>query len=74
MGRAISQTGGSSVVAVQLPRQHVIDVLNKAGLPEMAEEALHVLPDPVDSEKVAEWAIPYGINMDELINRMGGSP
>jgi hypothetical protein len=62
------------VVAVQLTRQHVIDVLHKAGLPEMAEDALHILPDPVDSEQVEAWAVPYGINMDELISRMGGSP
>jgi hypothetical protein len=62
------------VVAAQLTRQHLIDVLCTAGLPEMAEEALHQLPDPVDSEQVAAWAVPYGINMDELISRMGGSP
>jgi len=52
----------------------VVDVLYKAGLPEMADEALRDLPDPVDSEQVAAWAVPHGINMDELISRMGGSP
>jgi hypothetical protein len=62
------------VVAVQLTRQQVVDVFRKAGLPEMADKALHDLPDPVDSEKVAAWAVPYGINMDELRNLMGGSP
>jgi hypothetical protein len=62
------------VVAVQLTRQHVVDLLHTAGLPEMAERALHDLPDPVDSEQVAAWAVPYGTNMDELRNRVGGSP
>jgi hypothetical protein len=62
------------VVVVQLSRQNVVNILRTAGLPEMAEEALHVLPDPVDSEQVAAWAVPHGINMDELINRVGGSP
>jgi hypothetical protein len=62
------------VVAVEVTRQHVIDVLYKAGLAEMADKALHDLPDPVDSEQVAAWAVPYGINMDELRNLMGGSP
>jgi hypothetical protein len=62
------------VVAVQLTRQHVVEVLRTAGLPEMAEEALHDLPDPVDSEQVAVWAVPYGINMGDLVSRMGGSP
>jgi hypothetical protein len=62
------------VVAVQLTRQHVVDVLRKAGLPEVADEARRDLPDPVDSEQVTAWAVPYGINMGDLISRMGGSP
>ena len=40
----------------------------------MAEEALRDLPDPVDSEQVAAWAVPYGVNMGDLASRMGGSP
>ncbi len=74
MGTAFSHAGESPVVVVQLSRQQVVDVLRTAGLPEMAEEALHVLPDPVDSEQVAAWAVPHGVNLDELINRVGGSP
>jgi hypothetical protein len=74
MGMAISHRDESSVVAVQLTRQHVVDLLRRAGLPEMAEKALHDLPDPVDREQVAAWAVRYGVNMGELISRMGGSP
>jgi hypothetical protein len=59
---------------MQLTRQHVVDVLRKAGLPEIADEALRDLPDPVDSEQAAAWAVRYGINMGDLISRMGGSP
>ncbi len=40
----------------------------------MADEALRDLPDPVDSEQVAAWTVSHGINMGELISRMGGSP
>ena len=40
----------------------------------MAEEALRDLPDLVDSERVAAWAVPYGLNLGDLISRMGGSP
>ena len=40
----------------------------------MAEEALRDLPDPVDSEQVAAWAVPYGVNMGDLAERVGGSP
>ena len=59
---------------MQLTRQHVVDVLRTAGLPEMAEEAVRDLPDPVDSEQVAAWAVPYGVNMSDLASRVGGSP
>jgi hypothetical protein len=68
------QRFADEVIAVQLTRQHVVDVLRKAGLPQMADEALRDLPDPVDSEQVAAWAVPYGVSMDELTSRMGGSP
>jgi hypothetical protein len=74
MGTAISHSSGSLVVAVQLTRQHVVDILRRAGLPGMADEAQRDLPDPVDREQVAAWAVPYGINMGELISRMGGGP
>jgi hypothetical protein len=69
-----TQRFADEVIAVQLTRQHVVDVLRKAGLPQMADEALRDLPDPVDSEQVALWAVPYGVSMDELTSRMGGSP
>ena len=40
----------------------------------MADAAQRDLPDPFDSEQVAAWAAPHGINMSELMDRMGGSP
>ena len=39
MAAATSHEVESSVIAVQLTRQYVIDVLRTAGLPEMADEA-----------------------------------
>lgn len=62
------------MVAVQITRQQVADVLRKAGLPELANEAQHVLPDPVDVEQVAAWGWRHGITMEKLTSRMGGSP
>jgi hypothetical protein len=59
---------------MQLTKQHVVEVLHTAGLPEMADKALRDLPDPVDSEQVAAWAVPYGVNMGDLVSRVGGSP
>ena len=62
------------MIAVQFSRQHVIDLLRRVGLTEMAEAALHDLPDPVDREDVAAWGGKRNIDMDYFINRMGGSP
>jgi hypothetical protein len=74
MGTAISHISESPVIAVQLTRQHVVDVLRTAGLSEAADDAQRDLPDPVDSDQVAAWGVPYGINMGALMDRMGGSP
>jgi hypothetical protein len=62
------------VIAVQLSRQHVVDLLRRAGLTEIAEAALHELPDPVDREDVAVWGGKWNIDMDYFMERMGGSP
>ena len=62
------------MIAVQLSRQHVVDLLRRVGLTEMAEAALHDLHDPVDREDVAAWGGKWNIDMDYFIDRMGGSP
>jgi len=59
---------------MQSARQDVVDMLRRTGLPELAEEALRVLPDPVDMDFAAEVLQSYGVTVDDLIDRMGGSP
>ncbi len=59
---------------MQVARQHVVDVLRTAGLPQVADEASRSLPDPVDMERAAQFLQRYGITNDVLISRMGGSP
>ncbi len=58
----------------QFVKQEVINVLRKTGYPAAAEDALHVLSDPVDIDTLQRFVAPYGITQDELISRMGGSP
>jgi len=55
-------------------RQYVGNRLRCFGLPGLAEEALHDLPDQIDSDHLWEWGIRHGVTKDELISRMGGSP
>jgi hypothetical protein len=59
---------------MQVTRQHVVEVLRAAGLPEVAEEASRSLPEELDLERAASFLERYGITKDALISRMGGSP
>jgi len=59
---------------MQVTRQHVVDILRTAQLPELAEEAHRALPDPVEDNHTARFLFQYGITKDDLISRMGGSP
>ena len=62
------------MTAVQFGRQEVVDMLRRAGLREIADEAMRNLPDPVDLDRIEEWGARHGITRDGLISRMGGSP
>ena len=55
-------------------RQHVIDILRIAALPDVAEEASRLLPDPVEYNQAERFLAQYGITKDELVSRRGGSP
>ena len=55
-------------------RQHVVDILRIAALPDVAEEASRLLPDPVEYVHAERFLAQYGITKDELISRRGGSP
>jgi hypothetical protein len=58
----------------QYNRQHLIDLLNRLGHAQLAEEASRVLPDVVDADWLEEWLIQRGLTHDDLISQMGGSP
>jgi len=68
--------GAAEALAVVMvyTRQQVADVLRRTGFPEVADDALRLLPDQIDFDELATWAERYGITRDELVNRMGGSP
>jgi len=56
-------------------KQHVVEMLRRAGLFEAAEEADRSLPDPVELEYAEKFGFErFGISRDVLISRMGGSP
>ena len=57
-----------------IPKREIVELLQRAGYFEAAEEVDRSLPDPVELERAAEFGMRYGISRDELISRMGGSP
>ena len=54
--------------------QHVIEVLRRTGLPDVAEEARQSLPDPVDKGDLDQFALAHGLSPEVLADRLGGSP
>jgi hypothetical protein len=63
------------VMQKQRSRQYVVDVLNRLGYRELADEASRDLPDPVDVDRLEAWFMQRGYSWDnDVISRMGGSP
>ena len=55
-------------------RKDVVDVLHTLRYPELADEAARDLPDPVDFNRLENWAIQHGLSRDAIVSQMGGSP
>jgi hypothetical protein len=60
---------------VKLKKKDFLHVLRRARIPEetikAADEQLH---DPVDEERDGIFLVRHGLDRDQLISRMGGSP
>lgn len=56
------------------PRQWVVDLLRRAGYPDVAQRAERELPDPVTRAEVLAFADRHGISHDDIMGRLGGSP
>jgi hypothetical protein len=59
---------------MEMSRQEVSEVLRRAGFPEVADELPRLLPERFDSDLALKVLAPYGIDRNQLIDRMGGSP
>jgi hypothetical protein len=59
----------------KLPKEDFLRVLRRAGIPEetikAADEQLH---DPVDQKRDGLFLVTHGLDCDQLVSRMGGSP
>jgi hypothetical protein len=55
-------------------RQHVVEVLRRTGLTELAAAALRTLPDPVEQKELDRFARDHGLSAQSLMDRLGASP
>ena len=63
------------LMAAQFPKKEFLLVLRRAGIPEeiinMADGQLH---DPIDLKRDGIFLVKHGLDRDQLVSRMGGSP
>ena len=56
-----------------ISRQWAINMLNRMGYAEAAEEAARVLPEQVELKQLEEFGDRHGISRSELVSAMGGT-
>jgi hypothetical protein len=64
----------STIGKVEVSRDHVVHVLRRAGLREVADEAESELPVTLDFEEAMNWCARHGVTYDEVVSQLGGSP
>lgn len=59
----------------KLPKKDFLRILRRAGVPEENIKATaEQLQDPIDLERDAVFLVTHGLDRDQLMSRMGGSP
>ncbi len=59
----------------KLPKKDFLHVLRRAGVPEEIIKATdEQLQDPIDLERDGVFLVTHGLDRDQLMSRMGGSP
>jgi hypothetical protein len=59
---------------VSEPRQHLVEVLRRTGLTEVAAEAQRTLADPVERPELDRFCQAHGLSSQSLMELLGGSP
>ncbi|HEX3715911.1 MAG TPA: hypothetical protein VHV09_24175 [Trebonia sp.] len=55
-------------------RQHIVDVLRRAGMTEVAADAQQTLPDPVERPELDHFCRVHDLSAQSLMERLGSSP
>jgi hypothetical protein len=59
---------------MQYSRREIVSIMRRTGYTELADEAERVLPDPIDADQLIAFAQEHGLNRDDFVSEMGGSP
>ena len=59
---------------MKVHRAEVLRVLRNAGFPHIANELALELPESIERDDLRPFAERYGVNLEVLVDRMGGSP
>jgi hypothetical protein len=55
------------------PRGEIIDIMRRIGLGDRIAEAQQILPDVVDLDRDEPLLDRLGLNLDRIVDRLGGS-
>ena len=55
-------------------RREVVKGLRRAGMEDAAAAALATLPEQMDEKTAEKFCAAYGLTVESLMDRMGGSP
>jgi hypothetical protein len=55
-------------------REEMVKTLRQAGMEDAAAAALANLPEQMDGKAVEKFCTVYGLTLESLADRMGGSP
>lgn len=68
-------TTEKSLRSTKLPKKDFLHILRRAGVPEEIIKATdEQLQDPADLERDGIFMVTHGLDRDQLVDRMGGSP
>ncbi|HEX4087252.1 MAG TPA: hypothetical protein VHZ33_00985 [Trebonia sp.] len=59
---------------MEVSRDHVVHILRRAGLQQVADKAEDELPVALELDDALNWAARHGVTPDQVISDMGGSP
>ena len=55
-------------------KQEILRLMRRTGYTELADEAERVLPDPIPIDQLEAFAQAHGLNREDFMSAMGGSP